>query len=99
MGDVLIALNPFNDLSMYGQWAAKLYRQSVSLTSLPPHVYAVAEHAQRLLTSGRGNQCVVVGGESGAGKTETAKLIVQHLMCAAASSEHQMNSKLHQVTL
>ncbi|XP_076435765.1 unconventional myosin-XVI-like [Babylonia areolata] len=97
MGDVLIAVNPFTDLPVYGKWASKTYREAPSMTSLPPHVYAVAEHAQRVMRSSRTNQCCVISGESGAGKTETSKLLVQHLMCGASSSEHQLNSKLHQI--
>ncbi|XP_070173295.1 unconventional myosin-XVI-like isoform X2 [Littorina saxatilis] len=97
MGDVLIAVNPFTHLPLYGKWASKTYRQASSLTSLPPHAYAIAEHALRAMTSSRTSQCCVIGGESGAGKTETSKLLVQHLMCAATTSEHQLNSKLHQI--
>nr|KAG5696725.1 hypothetical protein BaRGS_028845 [Batillaria attramentaria] len=97
MGDVLIAVNPFTDLPIYGKWASKLYHKAENLTGMTPHVYAVAEHARRMMMSSRSNHCCVIGGESGAGKTETCKLLVQHLMCSAESSEHQLNSKLHQI--
>ncbi|XP_025078860.1 unconventional myosin-XVI-like [Pomacea canaliculata] len=96
IGDVIIAVNPFTELPLYGQWASRIFRRHDPGMSLPPHIYAVAERARRALLSSQTDQCCVIGGESGAGKTETCKLLVQHLMNSSASVEHRLNEKLHQ---
>ena len=51
---------------------------------MAPHVYAIAEEAYHEMTGYNENQCVIISGESGAGKTEAAKKIMQYI--AAVSS-------------
>lgn len=68
---------------------------------LPPHLYAIAEEAyhriregasghggQSGLTSGSGNQSILVSGESGAGKTESVKIMMQYLATVSKSGDH-----------
>ena len=64
---------------------------------LPPHVYAVAERAYRRLVTESSSQCCVISGESGSGKTETSKFLVQHLSRISGSEEGNLNSKINQV--
>jgi myosin-1 len=56
---------------------------------MPPHVYAIAESAYYHMNSYHENQCVIISGESGAGKTEAAKRIMQYI---AAVSGQDANS-------
>ena len=44
-------------------------------------------------------QCCIISGESGAGKTESCKLIVQHLMAMSESVEMDLNTKIEQVSM
>ena len=71
-GPILIAINPFKHLGIYSAAEVERYRLSSAEDSTPPHVFKVANSAyQNLLNSqftGFKNQCILVSGESGAGK-------------------------------
>ncbi|GER53908.1 myosin-like protein [Striga asiatica] len=75
-GPVLVAVNPFKDVSLYGSDFITAYRQNL-LDS--PHVYAVADKAYNDMMTDEINQSIIISGESGAGKTETAKIAMQYL--------------------
>ena len=78
-GEIVIAINPYQWLNLYSaelmeQHATKL-RHEIS----PPHVYATSAAAYRGLRDYHRNQSILVSGESGAGKTETVKILMGHL--------------------
>ena len=66
-------------------------------SNLPPHVYRNAENSYMNLLRDKVSQCHVISGESGSGKTETCKYIIQHLLRVAGSEEANLNSKINQV--
>ena len=66
-------------------------------SSLAPHVFAVAERVFRSMLSERQLQCCVISGESGAGKTESSKFLLQHLLLRAKSEETSLNRKIREV--
>ncbi|RLN93358.1 hypothetical protein BBJ28_00015538 [Nothophytophthora sp. Chile5] len=84
-GAVLIAVNPFKEIpGLYD--LNKFRRELPGLKSLPPHVFSIAEGAYRSLrrrqdeaSEPKKNQTILVSGESGAGKTETTKFIMNYL--------------------
>lgn len=78
IGNVLISVNPFRDLGIYTQETLSKYKGKNRL-EVPPHVYAIAESMYYNLKSYGENQCVIISGESGAGKTEAAKQIMQYI--------------------
>ena len=88
-GPILIAINPFKNLSMYSKEKVEIYRQAgeagtESANEMKPHVFKVADGAYRnMLTAiamkGKADQSILVSGESGAGKTETTKFIMRYL--------------------
>ncbi|KAJ2232557.1 class II myosin [Coemansia sp. RSA 485] len=78
IGNVLISVNPFKDLGIYTMPILKSY-ENKNRMELPPHVYAIAEGAYRNMIAYRESQCVIISGESGAGKTEAAKKIMEYI--------------------
>ncbi|KAI9806966.1 MAG: class II myosin [Piccolia ochrophora] len=78
IGHVLVSVNPFRDLGIYTEEKLASYRGKNRL-EVPPHVFAVAESAYYNMKGYNENQCVIISGESGAGKTEAAKRIMQYI--------------------
>nr|XP_029708948.1 myosin-VIIa-like isoform X1 [Aedes albopictus] len=84
-GSMLVAINPYEILPIYTFNEINLYREK-KIGDLPPHIFAIGDSAyQEMRRDGR-DQCIVISGESGAGKTESTKLILQYL--AATSGKH-----------
>ncbi|CAI0448334.1 unnamed protein product [Linum tenue] len=78
-GSILIAVNPFTKLPhLYNVHMMEQYK-GAPFGELSPHVFAVADASYRAMMSERRSQSILVSGESGAGKTETTKLIMQYL--------------------
>ncbi|XP_071399121.1 unconventional myosin-VIIb-like [Centroberyx affinis] len=84
-GSVLVAVNPYQELPIYTGDQVRLY-QGHKLGELPPHVFAIADSCYSNMTRYHKDQCCIISGESGAGKTESTKLILQYL--AAVSGQH-----------
>lgn len=82
VGDILVAVNPFRQLeeSYYSEDASKKYAADGSWDKLPPHIYAVAARAFTAMLHSKKNQICVISGESGAGKTESSKLVIQQVL-------------------
>jgi myosin heavy subunit len=79
VGPVLLAVNPYKPIpELYSDEKMEAYRGR-ALGVMPPHVFALADRARRMMLSERRNQSVVVSGESGAGKTESCRAIVNYL--------------------
>lgn len=85
VGDILIACNPYKRLDIYDGQFQELFVLGSSNTDLPPHVYGIAQNAYKALQHTEHNQCCVISGESGAGKTETCKLFMKQLLAVANS--------------
>ncbi|KAL6523944.1 hypothetical protein OROMI_031039 [Orobanche minor] len=78
-GSILIAVNPFTKLPhLYNMHMMEQYK-GTPFGELSPHVFAVADASYRAMMSEGRSQSILVSGESGAGKTETTKLLMQYL--------------------
>ncbi|CAL5425104.1 unnamed protein product [Camellia sinensis] len=78
-GSILIAVNPFQRLPhMYDDHMMERYK-GAPFGQLSPHVFAIADVAFReMIYEGKSNS-ILVSGESGAGKTETTKMLMRYL--------------------
>ena len=86
MGTILVAVNPYELLEIYGDELLRTYN-ALRMSDLPPHIFAIANEAHYALLNTRASQCILISGESGAGKTESTKLLLQSL--TALSHSHQ----------
>eukprot|EP01097_Dermamoeba_algensis_P001703 TRINITY_DN1640_c0_g3_i4.p1 TRINITY_DN1640_c0_g3~~TRINITY_DN1640_c0_g3_i4.p1 ORF type:complete len:2134 (-),score=641.62 TRINITY_DN1640_c0_g3_i4:179-6580(-) len=84
-GSILVSVNPFKILPIYTQEIVQKY-VGVRLGLLPPHIFSTAEATYFRMKEDKRNQSVIISGESGAGKTEATKLILQYL--AAMTNKH-----------
>jgi Myosin head (motor domain) len=91
-GIVLVAINPYEVLSIYGNDTIQLYRdQDVQL--LEPHIFATAELALQSMVNFGKNQSIIVSGESGAGKTVSAKYAMRYFANVAGLLEETQIEK------
>ncbi|XP_065192993.1 unconventional myosin-X-like [Sycon ciliatum] len=104
IGSILSAVNPYKSIGdLYSDDLIKRYTKQ-HLGELPPHIYAIANEAYQSLWRQAENQCVLISGESGAGKTESTKFILSflsemslsHAETAATSSKRSVNEAILQ---
>lgn len=78
-GNILIAVNPFQRLPhLYDVHMMEQYK-GATFGELSPHLFAIADSCYRAMINEHGSQSILVSGESGAGKTETTKMLMRYL--------------------
>uniref|UniRef100_A0A8C5HUJ1 Unconventional myosin-X-like n=1 Tax=Gouania willdenowi TaxID=441366 RepID=A0A8C5HUJ1_GOUWI len=86
IGSILAAVNPYKQIAgLYDGTAVDMYSRH-HLGELPPHIFAVANECYRCLWKRHDSQCVLISGESGAGKTESTKLLLKFLSVMSQNS-------------
>ncbi|EEY69764.1 myosin-like protein [Phytophthora infestans T30-4] len=98
-GDICLAVNPYQWLdALYTPGLHKKYLQARKRQDLPPHVYAVSVAAFRHMCDSGSNQSILVSGESGAGKTETTKILMDNLATIASAPTATASDQEHSIT-
>ncbi|XP_027403955.1 unconventional myosin-IXb isoform X12 [Bos indicus x Bos taurus] len=82
-GSILVAVNPFKFLPIYNPKYVKMY-ENQQLGKLEPHVFALADVAYYAMLRKHINQCIVISGESGSGKTQSTNFLIH---CLTALSQ------------
>uniref|UniRef100_A0A672TXY6 Myosin IH n=1 Tax=Strigops habroptila TaxID=2489341 RepID=A0A672TXY6_STRHB len=86
IGSLLVSVNPYKELDIYTVTQMQLYR-GVNFFELPPHLYAIADNAYRVMCNEYNNHFILISGESGAGKTEASKKILQYYAVTCPTTE------------
>ncbi|PSS37014.1 hypothetical protein PHLCEN_2v1156 [Hermanssonia centrifuga] len=84
-GLFLVAINPYQALPLYSDAIVHQYRGK-RRDENPPHIFAIAERAWMSMGEERENQSILITGESGAGKTESTKKVIQYLAAIATDA-------------
>uniref|UniRef100_A0A8C5HRP1 Myosin-10-like n=1 Tax=Gouania willdenowi TaxID=441366 RepID=A0A8C5HRP1_GOUWI len=79
-----VVINPYKHLPIYSDNIIEMYRGK-KRHEMPPHIYAISESAYRCMLQDREDQSILCTGESGAGKTENTKKVIQYLAHVASS--------------
>ncbi|XP_063723114.1 myosin-10-like isoform X3 [Symsagittifera roscoffensis] len=86
-----VVVNPYKNLPIYSDEIVERYK-GYKRHENPPHVYAIADTAYRSMLLDREDQSILCTGESGAGKTENTKKVIQYIAYVAASQKSKLNS-------
>ncbi|KAM8873575.1 unconventional myosin-If [Spinachia spinachia] len=78
IGPVLISVNPFKQMPYFTDREVEMYQGAAQYEN-PPHIYALSDNMYRNMMIDAENQCVIISGESGAGKTVAAKYIMGYI--------------------
>ncbi|XP_031596926.1 unconventional myosin-Vb isoform X2 [Oreochromis aureus] len=84
-GIVLVAINPYEQLQIYGEEVINAY-SGQNMGDMDPHIFAVAEEAYKQMARDEKNQSIIVSGESGAGKTVSAKYAMRFFATVGGSA-------------
>ncbi|XP_077583699.1 unconventional myosin-Ib isoform X4 [Stigmatopora nigra] len=97
IGSVVISMNPYRSLPIYSPEKVEEYRNR-NFYELSPHIYALADEAYRSLRDQDKDQCILITGESGAGKTEASKLVMSYVaaVCGKGQEVNKVKEQLLQ---
>ena len=87
VGDIVVSVNPFKNTGCYGKAIRTKFKGGVRRT-LPPHIYALVEHAYKEMNGSQISQSILISGESGAGKTEAMKICLTFI-CEVSAQKGQ----------
>lgn len=96
-GLFLVTVNPYKKINIYNRDFIELYSTASTnedLKKLPPHIFGTAQKAFDNLIVENKDQSILVTGESGAGKTENTKKVIQHILAISTNQNNKDNALL-----
>ncbi|XP_041433455.1 myosin-11 isoform X1 [Xenopus laevis] len=90
-----VVVNPYKALPIYSEKIIEMYKGK-KRHEMPPHIYAIADTAYRSMLQDREDQSILCTGESGAGKTENTKKVIQYLAVVASSHKGKKDTTITQ---
>uniref|UniRef100_A0A8C2S888 Myosin heavy chain 11 n=1 Tax=Capra hircus TaxID=9925 RepID=A0A8C2S888_CAPHI len=88
-----VVVNPYKQLPIYSEKIIEMYKGK-KRHEMPPHIYAIADTAYRSMLQDREDQSILCTGESGAGKTENTKKVIQYLAMVASSHKGKKDTSI-----
>ncbi|XP_001369869.2 myosin-16 [Monodelphis domestica] len=87
-----VTVNPYRWLPIYGARVANMYKGK-KRTEMPPHLFSISDNAYHDMLMDRENQSMLITGESGAGKTENTKKVIQYFANIGGTGKQSSDGK------
>ena len=93
VGDIVVSVNPFKNTGCYGKGIRAKFKGG-SRSTLPPHIYALVDHAYQEMMRNQSSQSILISGESGAGKTEAMKICLTFISEVSAAKGQRVSDEV-----